>query len=114
MVWWSIVFLKAEALTAVGNIILDFSPQKTVIMQSDGIIQLIQLAQSMDPSLRRNAVLALKNLLFLADNTVKHRVMTELTVSTLCELIRGKSARSMCCSFFGDAVRLKQIEDGDE
>lgn len=83
--------MQAEALTAVGNIVLDFTPQKSVVMQTDGIAQLINLAQSMDHSLRRNAVLALKNLLFMADIVVKRRVMAELTVPTLCDLIRGKS-----------------------
>jgi hypothetical protein len=80
--------VQAEALTAVGNIVLDFTPQKSVVMQTDGIAQLINLAQSMDHSLRRNAVLALKNLLFMADIVVKRRVMAELTVPTLCDLIR--------------------------
>lgn len=85
------VQMQAEALTAVGNIVLDFTPQKSVVMQTDGIAQLINLAQSMDHTLRRNAVLALKNLLFMADIIVKRRVMAELTVPTLCDLIRGKS-----------------------
>lgn len=42
--------MQAEALTAVGNIVLDFTPQKSVVMQTDGIAQLINLAQSMDRS----------------------------------------------------------------
>lgn len=83
--------LKAEALTAFGNIVLDFNPHKIVVMQLAGFIQLINLAQSMEPALRRNAVLALKNLLYMADITVKRRVMSELSVSTLCDLIRGES-----------------------
>jgi hypothetical protein len=98
------VHLQAEALTAVGNVVLDFTPQKSVIMKTDGITQLVNLAQSMDHTLRRNAILALKNLLFLADITVKRRVMAELTVSTLCDLIRGKSGLlapmlSLCVQF---------------
>lgn len=88
--------MQAEALTAVGNIVLDFTPQKSVVMQTDGIAQLINLAQSMDHTLRRNAVLALKNLLFMADIVVKRRVLTELTVATLCDLIRGKSGFMSC------------------
>lgn len=82
--------MQGAALTVVGNIVLDFTPQKLVFMQTDGIAQLTNLSQSMDHTLRRNAVLALKNLLFMADVTVKRRVMAELTVSTLCDLIRGK------------------------
>jgi hypothetical protein len=76
------VQMQAEALTAVGNIVLDFTPQKLVIMQTDGIAQLVNLAQSMDHTLRRNAVLALKNLLFMADIAVKRRVLAELTIPT--------------------------------
>lgn len=78
-------------MTAVGNVVLDFTPQKLVFMQTNGVTQLINLALSMEHTLRRNAVLALKNLLFMADITMKRRVMDELTVSTLCDLIRGKS-----------------------
>ena len=59
------------------------------MMQTNGFAQLINLAQSMDPTLRRNAVLALKNLLFMADITVKRRVMAELTTPTLRDLIQG-------------------------
>ncbi len=80
-----------QAIAAVGNIVLDFTLQKTVVMQSSGIDQLVHFAQSMDPILRRNAVLALKNLLYMADSVVKGRVVNELTVSTLCELIRGNN-----------------------
>ncbi|KAH9560125.1 hypothetical protein CY35_06G090600 [Sphagnum magellanicum] len=77
-----------QAIATVGNIVLDFTLQKTVVMQSSAIDQLVHFAQSMDPILRRNAVLALKNLLYMADSMVKGRVVNELTVSTLCELIR--------------------------
>lgn len=80
--------VQVEALTAFGNIVLDFNPHKIVVMQFGGFIQLVNLAQSMEPALRRNAVLALKNLLYMADITVKRRVMSELSVSTLCDLIR--------------------------
>nr|XP_024385227.1 armadillo repeat-containing protein 8-like isoform X2 [Physcomitrium patens] len=80
--------VQVEALTAVGNVVLDFTPQKLVFMQTNGVTQLINLALSMEHTLRRNAVLALKNLLFMADITMKRRVMDELTVSTLCDLIR--------------------------
>ena len=42
--------------------------------------------------LRLNAVWALRNLLYLADMSVKEKVMAELTVSTLISLIHGKFA----------------------
>jgi hypothetical protein len=96
--------LKVEALTAFGNIVLDFNPHKIVVMQFGGFIQLVNLAQSMEPALRRNAVLALKNLLYMADITVKRRVMSELSVSTLCDLIRGESQFQWATSVFFKVV----------
>lgn len=82
--------LQIAALSAVSNIVLDFTPYKSVFFQCGGVSQLIRLAQSMDPMLRLNAVWALRNLLYLADLSVKEKVMAELTVSTLISLIHGK------------------------
>ncbi len=96
-----------QAIATVGNIVLDFTLQKTVVMQSSGIDQLVHFAQSMDPILRRNAVLALKNLLYMADSVVKGRVVNELTVSTLCELIRGNS--NVSSSFSVSVSQLKSF-----
>lgn len=79
--------VQVAALSAVSNVVLDFTPHKSVFFQCGGVSQLIQLARSMDPILRLNAVWALRNLLYLADMSVKEKVMTELTVSTLTTLI---------------------------
>jgi hypothetical protein len=82
---------QIAALSAVSNVVLDFTPHKTVFFQCGGVNQLIGLARSMDSLLRLNAVWALRNLLYLADMSVKEKVMAELTVSTLISLIHGKS-----------------------
>lgn len=79
--------VQVAALSAVSNVVLDFTPHKTVFFQCKGVSQLIQLSRSMDPMLRLNAVWALRNLLYLADMSVKEKVMAELTVSTLTSLI---------------------------
>ncbi|KAI5064927.1 hypothetical protein GOP47_0019622 [Adiantum capillus-veneris] len=79
--------VQVAALSAVSNVVLDFTPHKSVFFQCGGVSQLIQLSRSMDPMLRLNAVWALRNLLYLADMSVKEKVMAELTVSTLTSLI---------------------------
>ena len=84
--------MQIAALSAVSNVVLDFTPHKSVFFQCGGVDQLIQLARSMDSMLRLNAVWALRNLLYLADMSVKEKVMAELTVSTLISLIQGKFA----------------------
>jgi hypothetical protein len=43
----------------------------------------------MDPILRLNALWALRNLMFLADNTCKEGILLELTASSLSSLICG-------------------------
>eukprot|EP00249_Psilotum_nudum_P017937 c26559_g1_i2 orf=648-2606(+) len=79
--------VQVAALSAVSNVVLDFTPQKAAFFQCGGVSQLIQLSRSMDPFLRLNSVWALRNLLYLADMSVKEKVMNELTVSTLISLI---------------------------
>ncbi|KAH7405377.1 hypothetical protein KP509_15G068000 [Ceratopteris richardii] len=79
--------VQVAALSAVSNVVLDFTPHKSVFFQCGGVSQLIQLSRSMDPMLRLNAVWALRNLLYLADMAVKEKVISELTVSTLTSLI---------------------------
>ncbi|KAH9302010.1 hypothetical protein KI387_013593 [Taxus chinensis] len=79
--------VQVAALGAISNIVLDFIPHKKVFFKCGGVGQLIQLARSMDPMLRLNAMWALRNLMYLADMAVKQKVMMELTTSTLTSLI---------------------------
>ncbi|CAM6087787.1 unnamed protein product [Calypogeia fissa] len=85
--------IQALALSAVSNIVLDFTPHKAVVFRCGGVSQLIHLSQSMDPILRLNAVWALKNLIYMSDKTVKERVMGELTFSSLVDLIFDSEER---------------------
>ncbi|KAL3702075.1 hypothetical protein R1sor_020097 [Riccia sorocarpa] len=79
--------IQALAVSTVSNIVLDFAPHKAVVFRCGGVSQLIQLSQSMDPILRVNAVWALKNLMYMSDKSLKETVMSELTFSSLVDLI---------------------------
>eukprot|EP00252_Welwitschia_mirabilis_P026751 TRINITY_DN8893_c0_g1_i1.p1 TRINITY_DN8893_c0_g1~~TRINITY_DN8893_c0_g1_i1.p1 ORF type:complete len:653 (+),score=118.01 TRINITY_DN8893_c0_g1_i1:341-2299(+) len=79
--------VQVAALRAVSNIVLDFTPNKTIFFNCGDVTQLIKLAKSMDSSLRVNALWALRNLIYMADITVKEKVMEELTPSMLSSLI---------------------------
>lgn len=50
---------------------------------------LVQLSKSMDATLRLNALWALKNLMFLADNVCKEGILLELTIPLFSSLICG-------------------------
>ncbi|KAK9128681.1 hypothetical protein Syun_017478 [Stephania yunnanensis] len=79
--------VQVAALSVISNIVVDFANRKSIFLRCGGIKELVRLSQSMDPTLRLNAVLALKNFVFLADNSSKECVLAELTVSTLVSLI---------------------------
>ncbi|XP_057844062.1 uncharacterized protein LOC131053467 [Cryptomeria japonica] len=79
--------VQVAALGAISNIVLDFTPHKKLFFKCGRVSQLIQLAKSMDPMLRLNALGALRNLIYLADMSVKQKLMMELTTSTLTSLI---------------------------
>lgn len=113
--------VQVAALSAISNVVLDFTPHKTVFFKCGGVMQLIQLAKSMDPLLRLNAVWALRNLLYLADMSVKRKVMEELTVATLISLIHDPEevVQEQALAFvrnlvYGSVESVQQIfvEDG--
>ncbi|KAL4284207.1 hypothetical protein GQ457_16G006420 [Hibiscus cannabinus] len=79
--------VQVAALGAVSNIMVDFTTRKSIFVQCGGMKQLVQLAKSMEPSVRSNALRALKNFVFQADNRLKEGVFSELTASLLSSLI---------------------------
>ncbi|XP_020227625.1 armadillo repeat-containing protein 8 [Cajanus cajan] len=79
--------VQVAALGAIGNIVVDFTPQRSTFTQCGGIKELVQLTKSMDASLRLNAVCVLKNTVFHADKMCKEGIFMELTVSSLASLI---------------------------
>lgn len=80
-------FQHQQRLNSIYTILnLHFCSQQQVVLDGGGVAQLAALAHSMDPTLRLNAVWALKNLLFMADSYTKARVMREVGYATLAAL----------------------------
>ncbi|KAL5059806.1 hypothetical protein RYX36_031410 [Vicia faba] len=78
---------NVAALGAISNIVVDFTPNKSTIIQCGGIKELVHLTKSMDSSLRLNAVWSLRNMIFLADKMCKEAIFMELTASSVATLI---------------------------
>lgn len=79
--------VQVAALGALSNIVVDFTTHKSKVIKCGGLKRLVQLSKSMDPTLRLNALWALKNLMFLADNMCKEGILSELTTPLLSSLI---------------------------
>jgi hypothetical protein len=80
--------------------VVDFTTRKSTFIQCGGIKQLVQLTKSMDSTVRFNALWALKNMMFLADDRCKERIFLELTGSLLASLICGNDYSFWCFSTF--------------
>ncbi|KDP22094.1 hypothetical protein JCGZ_25925 [Jatropha curcas] len=83
-----LVSVQVAALGAISNIVVDFTTRKSTFVQCGGVKHLIQLSKSMDSTVRSNALWALKNMLFLADDRCKEGIFMELSASLLASLIR--------------------------
>ncbi|XP_010278984.1 PREDICTED: vacuolar protein 8-like isoform X2 [Nelumbo nucifera] len=114
--------IQVAALSAISNIVIDFTGHKSVFIQSGGVKQLVQLSKSMDSTLRFNAVWALRNLMFHAENIYKEVILLELTTSTLASLIcdpepfiQEQSLALVCNLVDGgiNSIRHVFIEDGN-
>lgn len=80
--------VQASALSALCNIVLDFTPSKSPPLQSGLLPLLVSLSRSMDTNLRLNSVWALKNLSYMAEVRVKDTILKELTVGGLVNLVQ--------------------------
>ena len=67
--------LQTAATGVLCNIVLDFSPIKTVVLAGGGVAKLVALTREGETTLRLHVVWALKNLLYKADLDVKREVM---------------------------------------
>ncbi|XP_021682977.2 uncharacterized protein LOC110666697 isoform X1 [Hevea brasiliensis] len=83
----SLVSVQVAALGAISNILVDFTTGKSTFVQCGALKQLIQLSKSMESTVRLNALWALKNMVFLADDRCKEGIFMELTASLLASLI---------------------------
>ncbi|KAF7833729.1 armadillo repeat-containing protein 8-like [Senna tora] len=79
--------VQVAALGVISNIVVDFTPYKSILVQCGGIKELVQLTKSMDSSLRLHAVWTLRNMVFQADKMFKHKIFVELTASSVASLI---------------------------
>lgn len=84
-------YFQVAALGAISNILVDFTRGKSTFVQCGGVKQLIQLSKSMDSAVRLNALWALKNMVFLADDRFKQGIFMEFTASLLTSLICGNA-----------------------
>lgn len=76
------------------------TPCKSVFIQCGGIKELVQLTKSMESFLRLNAVWALRNMVFHADKMCKQEIFTELTASSVANLICGNDLFMVQFLFF--------------
>ncbi|XP_022856035.1 armadillo repeat-containing protein 8-like [Olea europaea var. sylvestris] len=79
--------VQIAALGAISNIVVDFTEHKSTFIHCGGVKQLVQLLKSMDPTIRFNAMWALKNLIFLVNSMCKEEILLELSPSILISLI---------------------------
>ncbi|KAK9692357.1 hypothetical protein RND81_09G258700 [Saponaria officinalis] len=79
--------VQVAALGAVINVVVEFTSRKSTFLRYGGVKQLVHLSSSMDCTIRLNAIWALKNLIFLADNQLKDSIVQQLTPSTISSLI---------------------------
>lgn len=79
--------VQVAALGAISNIVVDFTTRRSTFIRLGGVKLLVQLSKSMDSTIRLNALRALRNLIFLAEDKCKEEIFMELTASLLASLI---------------------------
>ncbi|XP_071706361.1 uncharacterized protein [Rutidosis leptorrhynchoides] len=84
--------VQVAALCTVSNLVVDFTRHKSLFVHNGGVKQLVELSESMDSTVRLNAVWALRNLMFLVDSKCKEGIFKELGALTLTSLVCDPSA----------------------
>jgi len=79
--------LAATASAVLCNLALEFSPNKSPLIDADGVKTLCDLAKREEPSLRLNGVWGLMNLAFRADEKVKQSIVSALNPEQLLRLM---------------------------
>jgi hypothetical protein len=88
--------MQAAASAPLCNLALYFSPVQEQIVAAGGLAQLAALTQrNNEPSLRLNAVWALKNLTAMPSATAKAAVMTQLPYESLRSLLEETAEPSV-------------------
>ncbi|XP_022910003.1 armadillo repeat-containing protein 8-like isoform X2 [Onthophagus taurus] len=79
--------LLSAASSALCNLLLEFSPAKEPMLQQ-GVIQfLVELTKKPEPVLRLNAVWALMNMTFQAEQRIKSAILTTLNTDQIFRLL---------------------------
>ncbi|TPX31023.1 hypothetical protein SmJEL517_g05563 [Synchytrium microbalum] len=79
--------VQLTASATLCNLVLDFSPMKTTLLENGGVERLVEMVWLSDVALQLNAIWALKNLLYKAELSVKKQVMKGLTWQGLERLV---------------------------
>lgn len=83
--------IQIAAAATLCNLVMDFNPMKQYMIERNGVKKLVHFClESMDSTLRINAITTLKNLSFRADQTVKETMVRDLTFDTLFRLLNDE------------------------
>ncbi|KAI0748470.1 ARM repeat-containing protein [Daedaleopsis nitida] len=96
--------------TVICNIVTDFSPLRTTLIEQGAIGRLVQLLNTEDVELRLNALWAFKNLLYKATSELKRQVMTSLGRTEMCNLLVDPDPRIQEQAFHA----IRHVADGVE
>ncbi|KAJ0083491.1 hypothetical protein Patl1_29773 [Pistacia atlantica] len=108
-------------LVLLATLVVDLTTRRSTFIRCGGVKQLVQLSKSMDATIRLNALWALRNLMFLAENKCKEGVFSELTAPLLASLICDpesfvqEQALALVCNLIDgciDSVEYMFAEDG--
>ncbi|KAI0362524.1 ARM repeat-containing protein [Trametes cingulata] len=81
------------ASAVICNILANFSPLRTVLLEQGAVPRLVQLLHSEDKELKLNALWAFKNLLYKADPELKREVMSAIGWSEIGALLLDQDSR---------------------
>ncbi|KAI9893673.1 MAG: hypothetical protein M1814_005888 [Vezdaea aestivalis] len=102
--------VKVHATAAICNLVLEFSPTREPIVEGGALTTLCHHAHSLNPRLRLNALWALKNVVYLAQNSVRKLCLDGLGGEWLIELLESENAASFSLSTNeGEASTGEQI-----
>ncbi|GAA5918570.1 hypothetical protein JCM6882_002340 [Rhodosporidiobolus microsporus] len=116
--------VKVTASAAVANLLLEFSPMRTVLVEAGCIPRMCSLAiKSSNPTLRLNALWAIRNATYQSSAEFKRSVLQHLTWENLASLISSPSApisdqslgilRNITCVTQNEAITGLSAERGE-
>lgn len=85
-------FIHAEALAAVCNMLVKFSPMKPFLLEHGGITTLARYARSVHGGVRLNALWAIKNAVWDTETPLKEQIMREFGWDYLAEMTASPDA----------------------